>query len=151
MTISNMHDAVQIIGRAVGLPDLAPNAAGAFELVFFGQVPVYFQVIGEEALEIQLRLGERGQPLSPEVLDAMLAANLSLQHGRLAVEPGSDRVVYCGRVPAVGGPAGGLMPRVTNVIREGAAWKMERFASLLQDVGGKLDTSGVLSETLLRV
>ena len=52
MKIRSMHDAVQIIGRAVGVSDLAANATGAFELVFFDQLPVYFQIVGDTEVEV---------------------------------------------------------------------------------------------------
>lgn len=151
MTIRNMHDAVQIIGRAVGIADLAPNAGGAFELVFMDQLPTYFQVIGETEIEIQLRLGEEGERLTDALLEAMLAANLDLRHGRLALEPGSDRVVYCGRVNIEHFDAKSLMPAVAAVIREGAAWRLEEFARLVKAVAAGQSTAGALSESFIRV
>lgn len=151
MTIRTMHDAVQIIGRAVGIADLAPNAAGAFELVFLGQLPVYFQVVGDSEFEVQVRLGENGAQLDGPMLKAMLATNLDLRCGRLALEPGGDRVVYCGRVNIAEHDAKSLMAAVTAIIREGAAWRLEGFALLGQRVAAGQSTSGVLSETLIRV
>ena len=149
MTIRTMHDAVQIIGRAVGIADLAPNASGAFELVFLKQLPVYFQVIGDTEIEVQIRLGE--PRLGEEMLVAMLAANLDLRRGRLAVEPGGDRVVYCGRVNIAQHDAKSLMTAVSAIISEGAAWRLEDFAALGQSVASRQSTASVLSETLIRV
>lgn len=151
MTIRTMHDAVQIIGRATGIADLAPNAAGAFELVFLGQMPVYFQVVGDTEIEVQLRLGDRDQRLDGPMLVAMLAANLDLRRGRLAVEPGGDRVVYCGRVNIAQHDAKSLMAAVTAIIREGATWRLEGFAALGRTVARGQSTASVLSETLIRV
>jgi hypothetical protein len=150
MPIRSMHDAVQTIGRAVRIDDLAPNAQGAFELVFFDQLQVYFQEVSDTELEVQLRLGE-GQRLGPDLMQAMLAANLSLRHGRLALEPGTDRVVYCGRINISQLGSDTLMPAVTAIIREGAAWRLETFADLGRDVAALHSTADVMSETLIRV
>lgn len=150
MGLQNMRDAVQIIGRATGLADLAPNASGAFELIFLGKLPVYFQVVGDNEIEIQIRLQDR-QPLTSAMMTAMLAANLDLRHGRLAVEPGGDRVVYCGRLNIASHDQKTLMPAVTAIIREGGALRIEGFAALGQKVAAANSTAGVLSETLIRV
>lgn len=151
MTLRNMHDTVQVIGRAVGIPDLAPNANGTFELVFLGQLSVYFQVVGDTEIEVQLRLGDTGQRLSSEMMTAMLAANLDLRRGRLAVEPGTDRVVYCGRLNIEHHSADTLMSAVTAIIREGADWKLQGFADLGNAIAASQSTAGVMSEGFIRV
>ncbi len=151
MKIRSMHDAVQIIGRAVGVSDLAANAAGAFELVFFDQLPVYFQIVGDTEVEVQLRLGDEGTRLSVAVMQAMLAANLDLRQGRLAVEPGGDRVVYCGRVNIAQEDERSLVSSVMAIIREGADWRLQRFNALMDTVAASQSTAHVMSETLLRV
>ena len=151
MKIRSMHDAVQIIGRAVGVSDLAANAAGAFELVFFDQLPVYFQVVGDLEIEVQLRLGDDGPRLSEAVMQAMLAANLDLRQGRLAVEPGGDRVVYCGRINIAQQGERTLVSTAMAIIREGADWRLQRFSALMGTVAASQSTSDVMSETLLRV
>lgn len=151
MTIRNMHDAVQAIGRAVGINDLAPNSSGAFELVFVKQLQVYFQVVSDTEIEVQLRMGEGGPRLAADALSAMLAANLDLRRGRLAIEPGTDRVVYCGRVDIAQHDGPSLIAAIKAIIQEGAAWKLEHFETLLGDVAARNSTSSVLSETLIRV
>ena len=151
MKIRSMHDAVQIIGRAVGVSDLAANAAGAFELVFFDQLPVYFQVVGDLEIEVQLRLGDDGPRLSEAVMQAMLAANLDLRQGRLAVEPGGDRVVYCGRINIAQQDERTLVSTAMAIIREGADWRLQRFNALMSAVAASQSTAHVMSETLLRV
>ena len=151
MTIRNMHDAVQAIGRAVGMADLAPDASGAFELVFVKQLQVYFQVVGDNEIEVQLRLGDSVGRLGPNVLLAMLSANLGLRRGRLAVEPGTDRVVYCGRVDITLHDGPSLVAAVKAIILEGAAWKLEGFELLQGEAAARSSTSAVLSETMIRV
>ena len=151
MKLRSMHDAVQIIGRAVGVSDLAANSTGAFELVFFDQLPVYFQIVGDTEVEVQLRLGDDGPRLSEAVMQAMLAANLDLRQGRLAVEPGGDRVVYCGRVNIAQEDEGSLVRSVMAIIREGADWRLQRFNALMSAVAASQSTAHVMSETLLRV
>lgn len=151
MKIRSMHDAVQIIGRAVGVSDLAANAAGAFELVFFDQLPVYFQIVGETEIEVQLRLGDDGPRLNEDLMQAMLAANLDLMQGRLAVEPGGDRVVYCGRVNIAQEDERSLVSSVMAIIREGADWRLQHFNALMGTVAASQSTAHVMSETLLRV
>ena len=151
MTLRSMHDAVQTIGRAVGIADLAPNAAGAFELVFFDQLPVYFQEVGDSELEVQLRLGDDAPRPGEDLAKAMLQANLDLRRGRLAMEPGSGRLVYCGRVNIAQHDAGSLMQAVSAIIREGAEWRMGGLAALAARVAARQSTESVLFETLIRV
>lgn len=151
MTIRSMHDAVQIIGQSVGIADLAPNSAGTFELVFFDQLPVYFQVVGDTEVEVQLRIAEDTARPGEALLQAMLAANLDLRRGRLAIEPQSDRVVYCGRVNIAHLDSASLMAAIRAIIREGAAFRLEGFAALSRQVAAGHSTADVLSETLIRV
>lgn len=151
MTIRSMHDAVQIIGQAVRVADLAPDAGGAFELVFFDQLPVYFQVVGDSEMEVQLRLGESGQQVSGDLAEALLAANLTLRHGRLAMEPGRERLVYCGRINTAHHDSKTLVAAVTAIIREGAALRLEGFAALLRDAEGRHSTENMFSDSLIRV
>lgn len=151
MTLRTMHDAVQIIGRAVGIGDLAPNAAGAFELVFFGQLPVYFQVVGETEIEVQVRLGDGDLRLTTPLMQAMLAMNLDLRHGRLAVEPGTDRVVYCGRVNIANHVAASLLDAVQSAAREGLRLRLDGFDALRGRVAAGQSTADMFHESLVRV
>lgn len=151
MTIRSMHDAVQLIGRAAGIADLAPDAHGAFELVFLDQLPVFFQIVGDTEIEVALRMEDGTVRLNDDLIMAMLAANLDLRHGRLAIEPGGDRIVYGGRINIAAQSATTLLPAVTAIIREGASWRLERLAALGHDVASRQSTADVLFETLIRV
>ena len=84
-------------------------------------------------------------------MQAMLAANLDLRQGRLAVEPGGDRVVYCGRVNIAQEDERSLVSSVMAIIREGADWRLQRFNALMGTVAASQSTAHVMSETLLRV
>jgi hypothetical protein len=151
MTINYMHDAVQSIGRSVGVNDLTPNAAGAFELVFFNQLSVYFQIVGETEIEVQIRLGDGELRLTTDLMEAMLAANLGLRRGRLSLEPGMDRVVYCGRINTAHHDAASLTTAVMAIVREGLQLRLEGFDRLRAEVAARQSTADVLSETLMRV
>lgn len=92
-----LHEAFQSIARAAGLPSLSVNANDAAELrIENGLVSIYLLAVDEDQIELSMRLE------SPKAHDGnlrfLLAENGRRQFGRLAVEPGTDHVVFCHRI-----------------------------------------------------
>lgn len=151
MAFSTMREALKALADRTGQAALEPNAAGAVELVIAGRLPVYFQVVGETELEVQIRLPELESAMNMSMVSALLEANLHTAHGRFALEPGTNKAIFGGRINVTGHDAETFMKAIDAIIKEGARWNGSG-AKLLE--GFALRGSGsadVMNETLLRV
>lgn len=115
-----LHEALSALAQAAGLPRLSTNAAGVAELVLGGGVvSIYLMAVEEDQIEIAIRLEAlRG---SDELLDWLLAENGRRRFGRLALEPGGDRVVFCHRLHLAHQTPATLAAAVDRAFREVAA------------------------------
>ncbi len=151
MALENMRDAVQAIGRRTGITDLTPNADGVFELVIGGFLPVFFQDVGETELEVQIRVPGLENTLNNDMMSALLRANLDTQHGRFGLEPGTNKVVFGGRINVTSHNEDSLMRTIDAIIKEGASWNGNGLEALKQDARAGSGSENVMSETLMRV
>lgn len=150
MAFDTLHAAIKAIAARTGLHDLAPNADGVFELVVADRLPVFFQIVGDAELEVQVRLPDLEARLNTALVGALLRANLEARFGRFSLEPGTNRVVFGGRIAVVSHDEAGLMRRIDAIIREGAHWNGSG-ADRLDELARGDTPAGLPDETFLRV
>lgn len=142
------HEALQALAAATGLPKLDMNAQGVAELVVGGgALSIWLTDVEEGQLEISIRLEElRG---TDAMLDWLLNENGRRQFGRLALEPGSETVVFGHRVDLATQTPASLAAAVDRVFREVAALELSAGA-LARDIRHP-EADALLSEGILRL
>jgi len=115
-----LHEALQALAQAAGLPRLSTNAAGVAELVIGGGVlSIYLMAVEEDQIEIAIRL--ESLRASDDLLGWMLAENGRRSFGRLAIEPGTDTVVFSHRLHLGHQTPATLTAAIDRAFREVAA------------------------------
>lgn len=92
------ENALQILARNAGLGRASFNAEGAAEIVFAEALSIFITRIHEGEMELSCLLPELDGATDKESLSAMLYQNARLPIGRIALEPGSHRALYCARL-----------------------------------------------------
>jgi len=126
------HEALQALAQAAGLPQLRSNARGVAELAFGqGAVSIYLTAVEDGQLEVSMRLP--GMQAGAPMQDWLLAENGRRHFGRLALEPGTDRVVFCHRLHLDAATPATLTAAVNRTFREVARLEA-RADSLARDM-----------------
>lgn len=150
MGYNNMHDAVQSIGKMVGIDGLAPNSGGCFELIMNDVLPVYFNVVDDDTLEVSVRLPLLEHQLNGAVMEGLMAANGTEAEGRLSVEPGTERVLFGSRIFIGQYDEEGLSSRLNAFAQSAAAWAARKSRALLE-MPATQGSGDVLSDTAIRI
>lgn len=91
------YEAFQAIAKAAGLPSLTSSSRDVAELrIENGLVSIYLFALDDDQIELSMRLAH--PKASDRNLGQLLAENGRRVFGRLAVEPGTDTVVFCHRL-----------------------------------------------------
>ena len=121
----NIDQAIEELGRLVGLPDLAFDGQGNLSLLFDGTMPVNIARIDEKAMELWTTLDNIGTDSDPHLMRYLLTAN-HLGEGtgtaRLALQPGGGDFVLCERIEAAGLDTATLDTRFTAFVKHAFYW-----------------------------
>ena len=124
----SIEQAIDEIGRIVGLPKLAFDAAGNLSLLFDGSVSVNVARIDENAMEFWTTLDAivpRGGNGDAVLMKRLLAANhLGTETGaaRLGLQPGGGAFLLCDRIEIAGLDAGTLEARLAGFVEQAFRW-----------------------------
>lgn len=121
----SIDQAIDELGRIVGLPDLAFDAEGNLTLLFDGTLPVNIARIDETAMELWTTLDHIGRDTDPALLRHLLAANHFGERtgaARLALQPGGGAFLICERIEAAGLDAARLETRFTAFVEQAFHW-----------------------------
>ena len=142
------HEALQALADATGLPRLDTNAQGVVELVVGGgALSIWLAEVEEGQMEISIRLEElRG---SDAMLDWLLAENARRAFGRLALEPGTETVVFGHRLDLATQTPAALAGAVDRVFREVAALELSA-RDVARDIRHP-DAGAIPADSLLRL
>lgn len=145
--MKDMRHVISSLADASGQSGLEPNAEGVFELIFNDVLPVYFRILNDEEMEVQIRVPDMTSELDSDAMSAILQANTQTRAGRFALEPGSNNLIFGTRLNISAHDRDGLIRLIDAAIREGAAWNSTRY----EDLRGKTGAIDVSNETFLRV
>lgn len=142
------HEALQALADATGLPRLETNARGVVELVVGGgALSIWLAEVDEGQMEISIRLEElRG---TDAMLDWLLAENGRRAFGRLALEPGTETVVFGHRVDLATQTPAALAGAVDQVFRAVAALELSA-REVMRDIRHP-DAGAIPADSLLRL
>lgn len=143
-----LHEALQALAEATGLPRLATDANGVAELVIGGgALSIWLSAVEEGQLEISIRLEEVTG--SDAMLDWLLAENGRRAFGRLSLEPGTETPVFGHRVDLATQTPASLSAAVDRVFREVAALELSA-RNLARDIRHP-DAGAIPAEGFLRL
>lgn len=136
----NIDQAIDELGRIVGLPDLAFDGQGNLSLLFDGTMPVNIARIDEKTMELWTTLENIGTDTDTRLLKYLLASN-HLGEGtgaaRLGLQPGGGDFVLCERIEAAGLDAATLEARFSEFVKHAFHWNSPeaRDAAAARDPG----------------
>lgn len=129
-----MHDALGLVARRLGLPEIRLNAAGFAEIILGDALPVFLRVAEDTGLEVSARIPEFGDRPGPDVLRALLRWNGQSNGARYAMEPGTFSVVLGQRIDITQGDDAQVQRSVCAFIALAATCRQSEAAGLLAGI-----------------
>ena len=122
----SIDQAIDELGRIVGLPDLAFDAEGNLSLLFDETMPVNIARIDETSMELWTTLDDIGRESDVKLVRHLLSANHLGRNrtgaARLALQPGGGSFLLCERFEIAGLDAATLERRFSDFVENAFYW-----------------------------
>lgn len=136
--MKNVQDALASLRRTSGLAKLDFNQHGAVEIIFDKTISINIVRIDETTLEFVTYLHPARFAVDVTPMRALLHANYlgsATGHGRFALDPRDDELLYCERVDVSPLDDRQLEKRLLDFVKHATFWRSPEAERLLASAG----------------